>query len=367
MIAAIMIEFELYCEFINILANLAGFSVRKADLDDPEECRRIDRFVSDHAASELFHRPNWTRGVERGVRQEGHYLVAEDEAGNIAGVLPLSRIRSPIFGSALVSAGFGVGGGIVAGARAAVEALAAASWSLAEEQNCPSVALRGGMLPDAWQRQEHVYAGFVRDLPGDDESILRSIPRKQRAEVRRALGLGLEISTGRDPVSLDRHYRVYAESVRNLGTPVFPRSLFAEIVREWGEDCDLLIVSSGGKPVAAVLSLYFKEAVHPYWGGGTREARGLRANNLLYFELMRHAARRGCTRFDFGRSKVGSGAYHFKKSWGFAPRPLVYATKGPRRELNPLNPKYRLPVAVWRRLPLAIANRVGPFLARGLG
>jgi hypothetical protein len=116
-----------------------------------------------------------------------------------------------------------------------------------------------------------------------------------------------------------------------------------------------------------VLSLYFKGVVHPYWGGGTRESRRLRANDLLYYALMSRSAARGCTAFDFGRSKIGSGAFAFKKNWGFAPRPLIYAAKGAHREVNPASPRYRLQTAAWRRLPLPVANRLGPLLARGLG
>lgn len=367
MLAALMIHLELYCELLNVVAHLAGFSVRLADLDDPDECRRIDAFVADHPEAELFHRPAWTRGVERGTGQPGRYLVVEDGAGRLGGLLPLTRIRSPIFGSALVSTGFGVGGGIVAGTDAAVEALAAAAWSLADKEGCPSVTLRGGRLPDGWRREEGVHAGFLRDLPQSDEAILQSIPRKQRAEVRRALTLGLEVHHGRAVDALDDHYLVYAESVRNLGTPVFPRALFEAMAREWGEQADVVTIRAGGRPVASVLSFHFNGVVHPYWGGGTREARGLRANDLLYFELMRRAARRGCTGFDFGRSKLGSGAFAFKKNWGFSPRPLTYATKGARRDLDPRSPRYRLQTAAWRRLPLPLANRLGPFLARGLG
>lgn len=367
MFAAIMIELDLYCELLNVLAHFAGFSIRMADLDDPRECRRVDGFVADHPEAELFHRPAWTRGVEQGTGQVGRYLVAEDSAGRLTGLLPLTRIRSPLFGSALVSTGFGVGGGIIASTGMAVEALASAAWSLAEREGCPSVTLRGGRLPDGWRREEGVYAGFRRGLPGSDEAIMQSIPRKQRAEVRRSLALGLEVDHGRGREALDDHYAVYAESVRNLGTPVFPRSLFEAMAREWGEDADIVTIRSGGRPVASVLSLYFKGIVHPYWGGGTREARALRANDLLYFSLMRHAAGRGCTGFDFGRSKLGSGAFAFKKNWGFEPRPLTYATKGAERDINPRSPRYRLQTAAWRRLPLPLANRLGPFLARGLG
>ena len=367
MLAAIMFDLELYCGLLNIVAHFAGFSVRLADLDDPGECRRIDCFVDDHPEAELFHRPGWTRGIERGTGQAGRYLVAEDSAGRLTGLLPLTRIRSPLFGSAMVSTGFGVGGGILAGTGMAVEALAAAAWSLAEKEGCPSVTLRGGRFPEGWRREEGVYAGFRRALPGSDEAILHSIPRKQRAEVRRSLGLGLEVCEGRDRRALDDHYRVYSESVRNLGTPVFPRSLFEAMAREWGEECRILTVRAGGRPVASVLSLYFKGVVHPYWGGGTREARRLRANDLLYYALMSRSAARGCTAFDFGRSKIGSGAFAFKKNWGFAPRPLIYAAKGAHREVNPASPRYRLQTAAWRRLPLPVANRLGPLLARGLG
>ncbi|HYW16328.1 MAG TPA: FemAB family XrtA/PEP-CTERM system-associated protein [Allosphingosinicella sp.] len=367
MFAAIIIELELYCELLNLVAHFAGFSVRMADLDDPAECRRIDSFVADHPGAALFHRPGWTRGIERGTGQVGRYLVAEDSAGRLTGLLPLTRIRSPLFGSALVSTGFGVGGGIVASTGMAVEALASAAWLLAEKEKCPSLTLRGGKLPDGWRREEGIYAGFVRDLPGNDEAILKSIPRKQRAEVRRSVALGLEVSRGSGRNALDDHYRVYSESVRNLGTPVFPRSLFEAIAREWGEDCDIVTVRSEGRPVSAVLSLYFKGTVHPYWGGGTSEARKLRANDLLYYSLMRHASERGCTGFDFGRSKLGSGAFAFKKNWGFEPRPLTYATRGAHRDVNPLSPRYRLQTAAWRRLPLPLANRLGPLLSRGLG
>jgi lipid II:glycine glycyltransferase (peptidoglycan interpeptide bridge formation enzyme) len=116
-----------------------------------------------------------------------------------------------------------------------------------------------------------------------------------------------------------------------------------------------------------VLSLYFRGTVYPYWGGGTAEARGARANELMYYELMRHAAARGCTRFDFGRSKLGTGAFAFKKNWGFEPQPLAYAVHGAARDTNPLSAKYRLQVALWKKLPLALANRLGPAIARGLG
>ena len=345
---------------MNALSPITPLTVRRVGGDD---VAAIEAFLASRPDATPFHRPAWSDAVEKGCGQEAHYLVA-GAAGAVTGILPLTHIRSRLFGSALVSTGFGVGGGILASDESSAEALAAAAVSLAEVLGCRSIELRGGMLPAGWCRATGVYAGFARGLPQGDEAILKSIPRKQRAEVRRALGFGLDVSVGRD---LDAHYRVYAESVRNLGTPVFPRALFAAMLDAFGADADILTVSRGGKPLASVLSLYHGGTVYPYWGGGTAEARSARANELMYYELMRRAAARGCTRFDFGRSKFGTGAFSFKKNWGFEPESLTYAVHGEGRETNPLSPKYRLQVALWKKLPLGVANRVGPMIARGLG
>ena len=136
------------------------------------------------------------------------------------------------------------------------------------------------------------------------------------------------------------------------------------------DNSDILTVKHKGIPVASVLSFYHGSAVMPYWGGGTRAARQLRANERMYFELMLHARRRGMTRFDFGRSKTGSGPYAYKKNWGFEPKPLRYAhwtaPGAAPRDLSPANDAYAAKIALWKRLPLPVANRLGPHIARGL-
>jgi FemAB-related protein (PEP-CTERM system-associated) len=343
---------------VNAFAAIAGARVRPLAPQDGEGVRA---FLDSCAEAEPFHLPAWARAAEAGCGQVDRTLVAEDARGRIVGLLPLTEVRSPLFGSALVSAGFGVGGGIVG---EPVDALAEAAWQLASGLGCDSVELRGGALPSGWERRQGVYFGFARDLPAADDAVLKAIPRKQRAEVRRSLGFDLDVAVGR---GLADHYRVYSESVRNLGTPVFPRRLFEAMLDEFGDGADILTVSRGGRPLASVLSFYHRGTVYPYWGGGTAEARTWRANDRLYYELMRHAAARGCTRFDFGRSKAGTGAFAFKKNWGFEPKPLVYAVRGETRETNPMSPRYRLQVALWKKLPLGLANLVGPPIARGLG
>lgn len=349
------------------------FAARTANLADPDEAARIDAFVRETAGGTPFHLTGWSRAVERGCGQKSRTLVCEDAAGAIAGVLPLTIVHSPLFGRALVSAGFAVDGGVLASSKAVAVQLVSEALSLATRTSCPTVELRGGMMPAAdWHHDRTTYLGFARDLAADDEAELLAIPRKQRAEVRRALGFLLGVTVGTSEADRTAHYAVYAESVRNLGTPVFPRTLFDAVLDEFGEAADILTVRHEGRAIASVLSLYWRGTVMPYWGGGTHDARTWRANDLMYYALMLHARKaKGCTRFDFGRSKAGTGPAAFKHNWGFEGVPLAYAKisldGSEPRDINPMSPKYRLQVAAWQKLPLAIANRIGPIISRGLG
>lgn len=355
---------------MNAVAPIAALTVRTADLADPAERGRIDAFVAEHSHGTLFHRPQWTWAVERGCGQKAQYLVAE-RAGTLVGGLPLTHVRSPLFGNALVSAGFASGGGLLADGDSVAASLAEAAWSLATRYGCPTLELRGGPVPTGWSESGGVYANFDRRLPASEAALSASIPKRQRAEIKRALGFELETSAGVDAMHRDAHFRVYAESVRNLGTPVYPRRLFEAMLDAFRDEADIVTVWKDGRPLSSFLNFYFKGACLSYWGGGTMEARRWRANDLIYFDVMRRAAARGFTRADFGRSKVGTGAWLRKRIWGFAETPLVYAERtadgAERREINPLSPKYRFQVSAWQRLPLWLANRAGPLIARGLG
>ncbi len=351
-------------------------NIRAIDLRDANERARIDAWVIAQADGLPFHRPAWQNAIAMATGHEAIMLVAEDRAADIAGILPLHIIHSPLFGRALVSSGFAVGGGVLSSSTNATRRLIAAAWDVAERRCCPTVELRGGALPfgrnaHEWTIKRDAHANFMRPLYDDADAELLAIPRKQRAEVRKGLDGNLQIETGRDARDLDWHYAIFAESVRNLGTPVFPKELMQTVLSQFGEDADILTVLSDGKPVASVFSLYHNGVVMPYWGGGIWEARRLRANDVMYYALMNHARTRGCTHFDFGRSKTGSGAYSFKKNWGFEPEPMAYAVRtvdgSEPRDVNPNSPKYKMQIALWQKLPLSLANRMGPWIARGLG
>jgi len=352
---------------VNAPFALKAEHVRAVDLRQPDEVARVEAFVAESGGS-LFHRPAWLRAIERGTGQRARGLLAE-KGGAIAGWLPLTEIHSPVFGRVLTSSGFAVEGGALTSRESSAVSLCRAAEEYAVRLSCPTVELRGGAAPVDWLVRTDSHCGFATSLAADDESQLLAIPRKQRAEVRKGLERDLEIVVGTSADDRAAHYAVYAESVRNLGTPVFPRALFEAVLDSL--DSDILTVRHRGVPVASVLSLYHAGAVLPYWGGGTLAARHLRANDRMYFELMRHARARGCTRFDFGRSKTGSGAYAFKKNWGFEPEPLGYASwtapGADRRDADPTSARHAARIALWRRLPLALANRLGPPIARGLG
>lgn len=350
----------------------APVAVRAADLGDPDERSRIDAFVRGREGSAPFHLTTWSRMVARGCGQRAHYLVAERGRGMLAGVLPLTEIASPLFGRAMVSSGFAVGGGALATGAAAETVLLDAAWALTIERRCPSLELRGGNAPgDGWSTDAATHLGFVRPLAADDEAELAAIPRKQRAEVRKALAGDLAVRIGRGRRDLAEHYRVYGTSVRNLGTPIFPRRLFVECLEQFGTDADIVTVTYRGEAVASVLSLYMNGTVYPYWGGGTLAARALRANDRMYFALMSHARSRGCIRFDFGRSRAGGGPAAFKRNWGFEPQPLVYHKRvvdgAEARDADPRSDRYARRVDLWKKLPLPVANLVGPMISRGLG
>jgi FemAB-related protein (PEP-CTERM system-associated) len=349
----------------------AKLNVRSVDLNDANEAARLDAWVMAHPQGSPFHRPKWLHAIEAGTGQVAHCLVAE-HAGDIAGILPLHIIHSPLFGRALVSTGFAVGGGILSDSIMATNRLAAAALELAERFSCPNVELRGGAMPgNDWIETQDTHANFARALMANDEEELLAIPRKQRAEVRKACQSDMTVQTGTTEQDRQWHYAVYGESVRNLGTPVFPRTLMTAVLDAFEEDADILTVLHEGRAVASVLSLYHNGTVMPYWGGGVFEARKLKANDFMYYALMNHARLAGCNRFDFGRSKTASGAYHFKKNWGFEPEPLSYAlhtaSGNAPRDVNPNSPKYKAQIALWQKLPLGIANRIGPWIAKGLG
>ena len=329
---------------------------------------RWDAFVTATPGGTFCHRAGWKPVVEKAFGHKTHFVYAERD-GTITGVLPLTEIRSRLFGHSLVSNAFQVYGGPVATDDHSRDALVAYATGLLAETKADHLEFRSEDAgTPGWLVKDDLYVTFRREISADHEKNLNAIPRKQRAVVRKGIANELTTRAGHDWRTL---HRVYGESVRNLGTPVFSRKYFQILCEEFGEDAEILVVEDKGTPIAAVLSFYFRDQVLPYYGGGTPAARSRAGNDIMYWEVMKRAADRGCRLFDFGRSKAGTGAYSFKKNWGFNPTPLNYEFKlrvgDTIPDVNPLNPKYRLMIETWKRLPLPDANLLGPMLVKNLG
>lgn len=326
-----------------------------------------DRYVEVHPQATFFHKSGWKRVLERAFGHTGHYLLAQCD-GVICGVLPLVHMSSYLFSNALVSIPFGVYGGVLADSPAIKDRLLDKAAALAEELGVDYLELRDMYQPVAGWPGKELYVTFRKELDPDPEVNMKAIPRKQRAMVRKGIkeGLCTEWDDG-----IDRFFDIYAVSVRNHGTPVFAKKYFKILHETFRHECGILTATKDGVPVSSVFTFFFRNEVLPYYGGGTLEARRVKAFDYMYWELMRYSCVNGYTIFDYGRSKIGTGSYSFKKNWGFEPQPLYYSYKLVKSsavpDINPLNPKYQLFIKAWQRLPVMVANRIGPLLSRGLG
>ena len=335
---------------------------------DPQQAQRWDAFVLGCAGATFFHRAGWQSILSDVFRHDTYFLYAEVE-GRICGVLPLAHVRSWLFGKSLVGMPFAVYGGIAADHDAAAQALEAEADRLGQQLGVDHLELRNvdQRHPD-WPRQD-LYVTFRKEILPDEEANLLAIPRKQRAMVRKGQKNGL---TSAIDDGVDRFFALYADNVHRHGTPAMPRRYFQRLREVFGADCEILTVSDpAGRPLSSVLSFYFRDEVLPYYAGDDEAARDLAANDFKYWELMRRSCARGLTVFDYGRSKQGTGSFSFKKNWGFAPKPLHYEYRLYRRDSipqnNPSNAKYKLLIETWRRLPIGLANWLGPFVVRSLG
>jgi FemAB-related protein (PEP-CTERM system-associated) len=346
-------------------ANTGALTVRPYQDADKTQW---DRFVFACPQATFFHRIGWREILETEFKHRTHYLAAW-RGEQIVGVLPLARVKSLLFGDALVSLPFSVYCGVAVTDPLAVPALHQAATALGRALGVQHLELRNReSLEPGWPRQE-LYVTFRKTLLPEVEANMLAIPRKQRAVVRKGIQRNLRSEID---VDTDRFFALYADNQHRHGTPPHSSRYFKALRRVFGNDCEVLtVLTPEGKPVSGVLSFYFRDEVLPYYAGDVFEARETAANDFKYWELMRRACERGIKVFDYGRSKLGTGSYDFKKNWGFEPAALHYEYQLFSRDSvpqnNPANPKYRAAIDLWRRLPRRVVNAVGPVLARHLG
>ena len=334
--------------------------------DDARDHEAWDRFVRSSADGTIFHQIAWKKVVHDVFRHVPRYLLAEDGEG-IKGVLPLFEVRGLLTGRVLVSVPYAVYGGICASEPAAREVLLSAARELADARRTRYVELRHLTRSDDLPTKE-LYSTFVRPLDPDPEVNLAAVPRKQRRMIRQGVKHGLTAREGWE--FLREFYEIFLVSRQHLGSPPFPPELFESIRDHFGKHARQLTVGHGDHPVSGVISLFYEDRVMPYYGAALPSAFPLAANDFMYWEIMREACLAGYRQFDFGRSRAGAGSFDFKRHWGFEPQPLAYQYilrhGGALPNISPSNPKLRVFIQTWKRLPIPVTRRLGPPLTRWL-
>lgn len=323
-------------------------------------------FVARQPAATYCHRFEWRQVAEAVYDRSCTYLLAR-RAGEVVGVLPLVWMPERLAGRRLVSLPYLDLGGPLATEAAIGSALIHAALNLAESLGARSVELREAGGPDPDSRPAARYR-FLLELPSDADTLWRALGSKVRNQVRKAERSGL--TTARAPAErLSDFYRVFSRNMRDLGSPVHSSRFLGQVLDRFGDDAHLYLTRDGaGRAVAGAIGIEFRDTLSVPWASALRSALQHCPNHSLYWTILEGAIAAGVRSFDFGRSSAGTGTFRFKKQWGATPVPLAWreVSRGGSRPERPgaRSPTDRLLVAVWKRLPLALANRLGP-LVRG--
>jgi serine/alanine adding enzyme len=327
-----------------------------------------EAYVAGAAGAELYHDYRWRPLIERLFGHRTLYLIARD-AHRVRGVLPLVRLKSRLFGDFMVSLPYLNYGGVLADSPAGRDALLAEATRHAGELGVEHIELRHRDVRDLdWPAREDKVA-MILELPDSENALWTSFKPKLRSQIRRPEKEGAVVRKG-GPELVGDFYAVFARNMRDLGTPVYPKSFFEAIVGTFAREATVLVVDLEGTPVAAGLVLAHRGTLEIPWASSLREANRAGVNMLLYWAALREAIARGLRRFDFGRSSKDSGTYRFKQQWGARPQQLrwhYWLSEGRALpQLTPNNPKFRAAIAIWRRLPVPIANVLGPRIVKNL-
>jgi serine/alanine adding enzyme len=327
-----------------------------------------DRFVDAHPGATGYHQWAWRRVFERAFSHRSHYLAAR-RGGELIGILPLVVLDTWLFGRFAVSLPFVNYGGVVASEEPVLRALVDRAAALARERRWRHVEIRHmeRRCPELEVKQHKV--GMYKALPPDETTLWDGLDRKVRNQVRKPQKSGFTHVVGGVELLPD-FYRVFAENMHDLGTPVYSSELFQEVLETFPDAARLHVVRDGPKAIAASLTFTWRRMVEVPWASSLKEYRSQNPNMLLYWEMLRHAVADGRTTFDFGRSTPDEGTFHFKRQWGAEPRPMSWEYWLPEGEKlpdrSPDNPKFKRAIALWQRLPLRIANFLGPSIVRGI-
>jgi serine/alanine adding enzyme len=330
-----------------------------------------DQFVNRHAESTNYHRWAWKRVIENSFRWSTFYLFAEDarEPKRWHGLLPLVWQKSRMFGSFLTSLPFFNAGGLIADSGAAKEQLLAKAVEIAKELRVDYLELRHRGDPHLSIPVKTHKVAMIRAVSAVEEEMWSTLPHKVRTDIRKGINSGLVAEFAGEAL-LGDFYHVFTLNMRDLGTPVYARQFFSEILKGFPNDTYICVVRYEGRPVAASFLLGYQGTLEAAWSSSLHKHLSLRPNMFLYWKILCFAGQQGYRVFDFGRSSVGSGTYRFKKQWGTQDIPLYWAywvpNGAPLPEVNKENPRYQRAISLWQRLPVPITKLLGPSIVKRL-
>ncbi|MEJ2452502.1 MAG: FemAB family PEP-CTERM system-associated protein, partial [Gammaproteobacteria bacterium] len=326
-----------------------------------------DHYADQHPAASIYHLTPWRQVIQQCFGHLSYYYYAHNADGRMIGILPLVRLRSRLFGDFMVSMPYFNYGGAIADHPAIEEALIQYANKQASALKLDHIEYRDDISrPDTPERTNKV--NMILALPADEASLWQSFSPKLRSQIRRPQRENTRTQQGGMEL-LDDFYTVFARNMRDLGTPVYSKDFFATILRTFPDQASLLTVYLGGRAVAGAFLIGYKQRLEIPWASTVRNANALSVTMLMYWEVLRFAIRNKYTSFDFGRSSVDSGTYKFKKQWGAQPRQLYWHYWLDGREmpsLNPNNPKYRLMINIWKKLPIWVTRMIGPPIVKNL-
>ena len=336
---------------------------------DPAQDADWDRYAESHPRFTVYHRTAFRNAVAEAFGKEAHGLVATDEQGTVCGVLPLIRQRSTLFGDRLVSLPYANHGGPLANGPETAVALLQAAARHADALGCDRLEIRDHELRalDWPERTDKVL--LTRELPNSPEALDRALGSKLRSQCRRSLKEGAEVLHGGAELVPEFH-AIFAENMRDLGTPVYPRRWFEVLARHFPTESHVVVVRLAARPAAAAFLMHWRDTLEIPWAASSREFNRYSVNMLLYREALGRAIALGCRRFDFGRSTQDSGTHRFKLQWGAQASPIHWrvrprgGTSSTGRAAGGEEGRLRtMATRAWTRLPLAVANRLGPMVA----
>lgn len=333
------------------------------------EGARWEDYVRTSPLATCYHRWKWKQVIERSFGWPAYYLMAA-EGDHIVGVLPLVWQRSVLFGSFMTSLPFFNAGGILADSKEVKRSLLDEAIAIARKNRAASIEFRHREFHELGLPVKSNKVTMVLPIHGDSEITWKALDTKMRTKVRKAQSFGMVAEFGGSEF-LDDFYSVFADNMRELGTPVYSRNFFAGILDTFPEDTYLCRVRHDRTVVAVSFLCAYRERIEAVWSSSLHSHLHLKPNMFLYWSLLAHFGALGYRLFDFGRSSVGSGTYAFKQQWGAEPQPLYWDTwlasgRSELPERNPDNPKYRLAIRAWQKLPLPITKLLGPRIVRCL-